>query len=124
MWILRLLDIFKFSNDFLPQNVVSFIESIIPGGRIYNQGALLAGAYDNMLSILCILIYFLKINWKWKALMLAAFFIPHYFLAQSGLYIYPKGMFFLITALSIFSMYFFVYILDKGYSRQNIPARY
>jgi hypothetical protein len=120
LWGLRLLDIIKFKDNFLPESAVSGIESIIPGSKIFAQTTMLAGMYDNTISILCILIYFLKIDWKWKVIMLAVLFIPHFSLMQSGLIIYGTNWLIPGTLISILSMYFFVYILDKGFSRPRL----
>jgi hypothetical protein len=119
LWIMRLTDMIKFTNDFPPESIVKGIESIIPGSKVSNKGSLLVNPYEIMISVTCIVVYFLKISWKWKVPLLAVLFIPHYYLMQSGLMIYGKNWFIAGTAISIFCMYFFVYILDKAYSYQK-----
>ena len=76
---------------------------------------LLSGLYMLLLSIIIMIIYFLKLKNKWKAIVILALYIAHYIASKLNLMYYKEGWFFIFTTIAIFSMYLYVYVLDKLY---------
>lgn len=101
MWLFRVLGIHTFSEKLFSD--------------VGKSGGILAGSYNLLLSNIIMAIYFTKIKWWWKAIVILALYIAHYIAAKLNLMYYKEGWFFIFTTIAIFSMYLYVYILDKLY---------
>lgn len=62
---------------------------------------------------LLVLLYFWKVNWKWKGVIFISLFAVRYFLYQAGVMHFKTGWWFLIiTILYLLGGYFWVAVMD------------
>jgi hypothetical protein len=72
-----------------------------------------------LLSNTIMIIYFLKLKWRWKMTVIFALYIAYYITYKLN-YIYVKdGWFLIFTTAEIFGAYLFVFILDRLYKHAN-----
>ena len=108
VWAFRLTGIQNFNEHILAD----------PGSSY----ALLALIHLVILSNLIMSTYFAKLNWKWHLPIIISVYAGYYFLAKFDLIIIKQGWFWGFSSISIFSMYFFVFILDYLY--RDVTAFY
>lgn len=103
VWVLRLTGIRKLSGNFLPDKEDSL--------------TVLAGIYMLIVGISIITVYFSKIKWFWKGFIILLLYLGHYIATRFNLIIYKEGWFLVASSISIWSMYFYTFILDKLYTK-------
>ncbi|TKC16729.1 hypothetical protein [Robertmurraya kyonggiensis] len=101
IWVLRLIGIQKFSENLQDDKQHSLI--------------LLASLYMLLLGIICMLLYFSRVQWGWKLAVILLLYIMHWLAMMFDLIIYKAGWFWISTSISIWGMYFFTYLIDKIY---------
>lgn len=101
IWTLKLSGIQMFSESFLPDKERSLV--------------VLTGLYFLLLSNIMMAVYFSKIKWWWKSAVVLALYAAHYSAAKLQLIYYKEGWFFIIATISIFSMYIYIFIINKLY---------
>lgn len=103
LWFFQLFGIHNFGR--------SFNFTLDEGSRLI----IISIIYMLVAGSIIMAVYFRKIKWRWKAIVILLLYIAHYTAAKSGLMIYKEGWFFPFTTIAIFSMYLYTYILDKLY---------
>lgn len=68
-----------------------------------------------LLSISIMLIYFLKLKWIWKALVILFLYTIYYIAYKLNLVLIKEGWFLLVSTISIFWTYFSVFFIDRFY---------
>lgn len=68
-----------------------------------------------LLSISIMLIYFLRLKWIWKALVIFFLYMIYYIAYKLNLVLIKEGWFLLASTISIAWMYFSVFIIDRFY---------
>lgn len=68
-----------------------------------------------MLSIPIMLLYFLRLKWSWKALVIITIYAIYYLGYKLNLFIIKDGWFLPVSTLSIFWMYLSIVLLDRLY---------
>ncbi|HYG58379.1 MAG TPA: hypothetical protein VD902_10000 [Symbiobacteriaceae bacterium] len=76
---------------------------------------LLALIHFWLLSASTMLMYFLRLSWRWKALIFAAEYAFYYWTYRAGMIWIKDGLFLPVATLSIFSLYFSVVLMDWLY---------
>lgn len=111
MWSFRQLGIHTFSTSLFSDY-----------GR---SSGILSGSYYLLLSNIIMVMCFKKVKWWWQAIVISALYISHYIAAKLNLMYYKEGWFFTFTTIAIFSMYLYIYILDKLYgSNRKTDVKY
>lgn len=102
MWPLKLMGIFDAKIRILSDIIMNV-----------NLIAMLDYAF---LSIIIMIIYYLKIELKWRALVISALYIAFYIVKKLNIEYFAEGWItFATITIKIFGMYLFVFILDKLY---------
>jgi hypothetical protein len=66
------------------------------------------------------IVYYLKIKLKWKVLVILALYFAFYFVKKQNLEYFAAGwLTFAIITIKIFSMYLYIFILDKLYNHSG-----
>lgn len=104
VWVLRLTDIQRFSENIFPDKQHSLI--------------FLSSLYMLVLGVIIMFVYFSNIRWYWKSALIVFLYIGHWLGQHFDLIIYKEGWFLISTTISIGAMYLFTYILDKLYERR------
>jgi len=68
-----------------------------------------------LLSIPIMLLYFLRLKWSWKALVIITIYAIYYLGYKLNLFIIKDGWFLPVSTLSIFWMYLSIVLLDRLY---------
>jgi hypothetical protein len=84
--------------------------------------ALLALSNLFLLSIICTAIYFSKFKWQWKSIVILALYAALYIASKINLISIKEGWFLIFTTIDIFSMYLYIYILDKSYGQVVVQS--
>lgn len=105
IWVLRLVGIQLFSDNFIQGKERSLV--------------VLTGLYMLLLSVTIMIMYFSKIKLGWKILIIFTLYIAHFAVARLNLITYHKGWFLISSSISIWGMYFYIYILDKLYKQSK-----
>jgi hypothetical protein len=113
MWLARVLGIQTFSEHFLPEKISSAL-SVIIGGKVH-EVIILVALYNLFLYIIIMFMYLKKLKWFLKVVIICALYAAHYIAIKLNLMYYQEGWFFPFTTIAIFSMYLYVYILDRLY---------
>jgi hypothetical protein len=100
-WASKVVGIRKFNESLLPNNDCSIV--------------VIAGIYMVLLGISTMIIYFTNIKWMWKILGICILYIAHYMAEKNQLLMSSEGWFFILTSISIWGMYLYIYILDWLY---------
>lgn len=102
MWPLKLMGIFNAKILILPDAIMNL-----------NLIAMLDYAF---LSIIIMIVYYLKIELKWRVLVISALYIAFYIVKKLNIEYFAEGwLTFATITIKIFGMYLFVVILDKLY---------
>lgn len=107
MWFFRVLKIHTFGRNLDIAQSKHFITFVI------------STVYMIVLGNSIMAIYFLKINWLWRATIILLLYAAHYLTFKLGLMYYKAGWFLSFTTIAIFSMYLFIFILDKLYGQTD-----
>lgn len=104
LWAFKLIGIISFNTKIFPDDLSSY--------------ALLALSNLFLLIIICMVVYFSKLKWLWKSLLVLALYAALYFANKVNLIYFKEGWFFIFATIDIFGMFLYVYVLDKLYSRK------
>ena len=72
-------------------------------------------SYFLLVSISLMLIYFLRLKLRWKALIIIMHYVLYYEGYQSNLILIKDGWFPVVSTMTIFWMYFSIFLLDRLY---------
>ncbi|WP_047980201.1 hypothetical protein [Ornithinibacillus contaminans] len=101
LWVLRITGLQTFSEGLLSEKEQSMIT--------------ISFIYMILINVITILIYFTGIRWGRKLVVIALLYIAHFLAMVFDLIIYKEGWFWISTSISIWSVYFYTYLLDKLY---------
>jgi hypothetical protein len=102
MWIFRLFGVHSFSKTLETEDI---------------SVALTMGIYYFVSANALMVTYFLKIKWWWKLAVVLILYAANYAAYKFGFIYYKQGWFFVVTTISILSMYLYIALLDKLYKR-------
>ena len=77
----------------------------------------LAALYYVFLSSIMMIIYYFKLRWRWKAIVILALYAVNYIAYQIEIFYIKEGWFLIFSTVTIFSMYFSVIFLDRLYKK-------
>ncbi|MUK88512.1 hypothetical protein GMD78_08915 [Ornithinibacillus sp. L9] len=93
----------------------SFNETLIPNNDC--SIAIIAATLNLLLAVSTMILYFMDIKWKWKAVGIFVLYFAHFFAEKYQLILSSDGWFFILTSISIWGMYLNIYLLDRLYPK-------
>jgi hypothetical protein len=105
MWIFKVLGIHAYG----PSLHITPEKASIP--------IIIAAIYMLLVGSIIMVIYFSKINWWLKAVVILLLYIAHYICLKLGIMYYKAGWFLGFTTITIFGMYLYIFILDTLYGQ-------
>lgn len=103
IWSQRLAGIRVQSETILPEKEQSLV-------------VLSAGCFT-VHAVTIMALYFSKLKWRWKLPVIAALYAADYLAAEYKLFFYKEGWFLVSVSFMIWSMYLFVFIVDRLYKQ-------
>ena len=76
-------------------------------------------AHFLLLSISIMLIYFLRLKWKWKSLVIFFLYMIYFIGYKLNLILIKEGWFLCVSTISIFWMYLSIFIINRFYDGHN-----
>lgn len=104
-WVFMLLRLQEFNMSVLPDPIMSRHFLVL--------------VYFFLLSIPMMLIYFLRVKWFWKAIVILVLYIFYYIVYKLNYIWIKEGWFLLVSTVSILWMYLSVFIMDRLYKKEN-----
>ena len=62
------------------------------------------------------MVYFFNLHWLWKALSIVGLFLINFAEHMLQLLYVEEGWFFIYSLTKVFSLYLYIYIMDRAYS--------
>jgi len=89
--------------------------------EFFKEQDLLLIAYRSILIIIMIILYGMKLNWKWNGMVFVFLFIIQYILSKIGIMTFKDGWFLIVTLLDLLGSYFEVVVMYYLLSKRFTP---
>jgi hypothetical protein len=81
---------------------------------------LLGVLYFTVVAIVCMLIYFLSVRWRWKIIVFLALYAMNFIADQLHIFHIKNGLFLICTTTTIFWIYFSVVLMEYLYRDREL----
>ncbi len=107
---------------FILSKIVVLNVKILPDAM--NSYALISLINLFLLSITCMVLYFSKLKWWWKSIIILALYSTIYLADKFNVIYIKEGWFLIFATIDIFGMFLCIYILDKLFNSGDGEINY